>query len=287
MVCYLDFEANGISQAQEIISIGAVAETGETFNSLVRPHAKLDHNIKVLTGISQEAAEVAPTIEEVMENFFNWLDSLDETVLTFYVFGHCDRKFVSTSIGLTDDPTTKARLTQIKDHLEDTSKRVARKFNRDTIGLRSAYLTMRLSSNEPVEQRHDALEDAEMLKWVWENLKDYEMPEGLNPVKVPRFNLSYGKKKQKKPISGCKKTRRKKAIRQCPELLDKKYEIGFTAQKGQRKPIHFSNVRAATTLINVGSTFRDGQQKLELVETLYNAIQTGGKVKGWVFTKDN
>ena len=64
MKIYLDLEAN--CTTNEAISIGMVTENGDTFYSLIRPHTKLDHNIKVLTGVSQEDADQAPSLEEVM-----------------------------------------------------------------------------------------------------------------------------------------------------------------------------------------------------------------------------
>lgn len=197
MVIYLDFEANGANQVHEIISIGAVAETGEKFYSLVRPHSKLDRKIKELTHISQEEAEIAPSIEDVMSNFFTWLcdaTKWDLSDVKFFVYGGSDRDFVRASISFVSDIFTLDRLQYIHDHIERVDKRIAKKFNREMIGLRSAYLTMRLFSNDPVEQFHNALEDAEMLKYVWENIDNYELPEDGTVVKVPRKDMRYGTK---------------------------------------------------------------------------------------------
>lgn len=311
MVCYIDFEANGVTQTKEIISIGAVAENGEKFYSLVRPHAKLDHKIKELTGIPQEEADVAPSIEEVMDSFLDWLFVKVgcKPWPKFYVFGHCDRDFVNGSIAVTDCPVTKERLAALRDNIEDTSKRIAKKFNRGTIGLRSAYLTMQLSSGEPIEQRHNALEDAEMLKYVWEHIDEYELPEGITPVKVPRPNMKYGKGKKKKkvqeqPSKSTKKEkvlcvdvdapktitaksgvgRKKQAKRECPEIMNKKYSITFIARKGKRKPITFASIHQALPLVQ-NVPFTSGEQKLAAMEIIYNAVQTGEVLNGWRFTK--
>lgn len=240
MNIYIDFEANGATQAKEIISIGAVAENGEKFYSLVRPHTKLDHKIKELTHITQEEAEVAPSIESVMGNFFKWLLDLNGgewKISKFLVYGSCDKEFIDGSISFVEDEVTITRLQKVRDRIERVDKRVSKKFNRDLINLRSAYLTMKLSANEAVEWQHNALEDAEMLKYVWEHIDEYELPEGVIPVKVPRMNMSYGKKGEGKNIS----------------TKDSKYQVGIRAwhysrRKGHREWV-FPNVGAASGLI--------------------------------------
>lgn len=289
MNCYLDFEANGITQIKEIISIGVVAETGESFYSLVRPHFKLDNRIKKLTGIPQEEVEIAPSIEQVMMSFYDWISRVlkCEDFPTLCVFGDGDRDFLNCSIALTEDIETKVRLETMREAMKDVSKKIAKKFYRDSIGLRSAYLTMRLSSGEPIEQRHNALEDAEMLKYICEHIDEYELPEGVIPVKVPQVHMNYGKGKKKKgqtTLHGSKKAKSKQAIRQCPKILDKKYEITFIAKKGNRNPKVYSHVKEALGLATV-EAFTSGKQKLEVMELIYNAIQTGELVNGWVLTK--
>lgn len=267
MICYLDFEANGISQAQEIISIGAVTETGESFYSLVRPHAKLDKRIKQLTSISQEEAEIAPSIEEVMDRFYQWLFKIKNGAganMQYYVYGHEDTHFIDCSIALTDDEVTEARLMVVKDNIEDVSKRVAKKFNRDSIGLRSAYLTMILSSDEPTLQRHNALEDAEMLKYVWEHLDDYEMPEGIIPVKVPHADLSYKNHKN----SGKRVSKK-----------DPKYMVAIkvwrkTKKKGYQEWV-FPNVAAASGIVT--DTKQIGR-RLKAMDKILEACETGEKI---------
>lgn len=86
MKIYLDLEAN--CTTNEAISIGMVTENGDTFYSLT----KLDHNIKVLTGVSQEDADQAPSLEEAMLGVREFLSFLDEEN-TFYHYGKSDRGF--------------------------------------------------------------------------------------------------------------------------------------------------------------------------------------------------
>lgn len=261
MVIYLDFEANGANQVHEIISIGAVAETGETFYSLVRPHSKLDRKIKELTHISQEEAEIAPSIEDVMSNFFTWLCDTakwDLSDVKFFVYGGSDRDFVKASISFVSDIFTLDRLQYIHDHIERVDKRIAKKFNREMIGLRSAYLTMRLSSNEPVEQFHNALEDAEMLKYVWESIDNYNFPEGGEVVKVPRADMRYGEKASKSA---------KKA-----DKYQVSMKVWINGKKTGYKEWIFPNVAAASGMF---SCAKNVKKRLKVMDEMLAAAEKG------------
>lgn len=299
MNIYIDFEANGISQLQEIISIGAVTENGDNFYSLIRPHAKLDHKIKEFTHISQEEADVAPSLEEVAENFKKWLSTVSATGASFLVYGNSDGDFLQSSMALTEDENAKSVLQNIYDNIKRVDTQIAKKFRRKTIGLRSAYLTMRLSSNEAVEQQHNALEDAEMLKYVWEHINEYELPDGVTPIKVPQMDMRYGKKKKKKVVATPEPSKKhsryrsrkayrrwvKRCIAQCPEILDEKFIIPVKATKGSRQPIFFENLRQAMSIAATEHGFVDGYDKLAALNILYDAVQTGKKVNGWLIER--
>lgn len=190
MKIYLDLEANAITQ--EIISIGAIAENGKKFYSLVKPHSKLDHKIKELTGISEEDVVNAKSIDEVMFDFNLWrISECDADIPHFLVFGSGDYGFISSTMNFTNDTDTLKELFYIKVNLEDVSNRIAKKFNRNSISLRSAYLTMQLSCVSEINDIHNALNDAAMLKWVFENIDDYELPNDVEVVKVPKPNMKY------------------------------------------------------------------------------------------------
>ena len=70
---YLDFEATRFSN--RIISIGCVAETGETFSTLVKPvnKAKVDKFITELTGITNEMLETAPTADAAFLDLYYFI----------------------------------------------------------------------------------------------------------------------------------------------------------------------------------------------------------------------
>ena len=280
MNIYVDFEANGVSQEQEIISIGAITESGETFYSLVRPHALLDKKIKELTHISQSEASKAPCIEDVMESFRCWIDSVSDSKVMFLVFGSSDRQFVSKTIEKTEDKATKEILTFLHNRINNVEKRVAQKFHRETIGLQSAYLTMRGMTCEELEGGHNALFDATMLKYVWENIDAYELPEGVEVVKVPKADMYYGKKKsQKHQLTGSKKTKAAQAIRRCPAIASKKFNIKVKCSKGNRAPIVFDNLRGALSLMP--HRFNTAEDKLNALEKLYDCVKNGEPICEW------
>lgn len=73
-----DFETTGLnSRNDEIIEIGAVklkkGKIVDTFSSFVRPHNPVPANITKLTGITQEMVQDAPTIEEIIDSFMEFI----------------------------------------------------------------------------------------------------------------------------------------------------------------------------------------------------------------------
>ena len=72
MLYFIDFEASQFTQ--EIISIGCVCETEQTFYSLVHTRHKIGNFIQELTGITQAEVNSAPTPDEVFLQFFKWLE---------------------------------------------------------------------------------------------------------------------------------------------------------------------------------------------------------------------
>lgn len=279
MKIYTDFEANGINHLQEIISIGCIAEDGQSFYSLVRPHEKLDKRIRELTHISEDEAQIAPSLEEVMRDFSSWLSKVTHgEPYTFLVFGNSDRDFVNCSIRVAENNITKEILQDLHDNIQRVDKQIAAKFNRKTIGLRSAYLTMRLSDNEPVEQNHNALEDAMMLKYICENISNYELPEGVQVISVPKIDMSYQNKGHR--LTGkSTKTRAKQALRACPQLADKKYHIRVRATKGNRRPVCYNKLVDALSLVPF--TIVTAEKKLECLEKMYQCVKSHEPYYGW------
>lgn len=289
---YLDLEANAITN--EVISIGIVTQSGDTYYSLVRPHTKLDRKIKELTGITQEEAAGAPSVETVMREVKSFL-AAHPAIQLFYCYGTGDKAFLQASKNFTHDEECLLTLDSISTRCFDASEYIALQFHRHTIGLRSAYLTLRLSEHEPAIQNHNALEDAEMLKWVWEHIDDYEIPYDVEPVRVDKPNMYYGNKSKvstgRRPDPDARFTGRNPESRRnqlraaIPEAADRKYSIPIRATKMcNGKVNHYVAVTSALPL--VAKNVHTPQQMFDAMELIYTMLDTGIPIKGWLFEKD-
>ena len=168
---YLDFEATQFSE--RIISIGCVAENGMTFNSLVNPGkgAKITSFITKLTGITKEMANSAKSADDVFMNFANWVVNTSICATdphpNYYVYGNNDADFLQNTINHMTNPMSISFATSIKALMTDYSKTVTKHFGLGQVGLNRVY---QLLKDEDHVQKHDALEDAMMLKHVHEHL---------------------------------------------------------------------------------------------------------------------
>lgn len=266
MNIYLDFEANGGVFPQEIISIGAVTEDNKSFYSLVRPHFKLDKNIKILTHISQEMAESADSLEDVMSRFDEWLKNCASDYV-FIVHGDGDRKFVEVSQSLTENDDTKAILQVIHDNIKRVDKNIAQKFRRKTIKIQSAYLTMKMADAEnSLMQGHNALDDAQMLRYVWEHMDSYEFPEDGVTVRVDKPKMTYSKHKSESVF-----------------VNDRKFQVpikacGYSKRQGKKMTWIFPNVRGAVGLVCNSSKV---STRVALMNQILAIAKSGkGEIKG-------
>lgn len=160
---YLDFEATQFSNS--IISIGCVAHN-EKFYTLCKPvgKAKLTKFITQLTGITEEDIAEAPTIEEALNMLHNFIRRVMEAhygaVSYFHVYGGSDKDFLLHTSEHIENPFWKEFLYNMAYSLIDDSKEVCRYFHAKTIGVHRA---LSYFNPELPEQKHNALEDAEML----------------------------------------------------------------------------------------------------------------------------
>ena len=80
MKFYIDFEAT--QPANEIIAIGAVAENGATFHSLVKPQlSSISPYVSQLTHISADDLKTAPTIDKVLIDFDLWVMTQENNIM--------------------------------------------------------------------------------------------------------------------------------------------------------------------------------------------------------------
>lgn len=171
MKFYLDFEATQFSE--RIISIGCVSENGLTFNSLVNPgvDVKLTPYIANLTGITQEQLDEASNADQAFNKFASWVYNIcfwaEDPHPEYYCYGKNDFTFLDRTIKHMNNPESISFAVSVRALMIDYSKTVNKHFNLQAVGLNRVY---QLLQAEEHIQKHDALEDALMLKYVQEHL---------------------------------------------------------------------------------------------------------------------
>lgn len=167
---FIDFE--GTQFSQEIISVGVVAEDGETFYSTVKPKTgKINNFITKLTGLTKEEINKAPTADEVFEKLWNWImEKAYMSNANFFVYGGQDFNFVQHTIKNCESYFANMCLCRILGNLKDYSKIVTHTFHLK----KDISLTKILSSfrGEQIKQKHNALEDALFLKELVNYVED-------------------------------------------------------------------------------------------------------------------
>lgn len=159
---YLDFEATQYSQ--EIISIGCVTDKGDAFSTLVKPHktSKITNFITKLTGITQEMLVDAPDADTAFNIFFDWVIKVsDETRPTYFCYGDADTQFIAHTMKHMKDMRAISYAASICALLVDYAPLVSKYFNTNRIALKKVIAF--IENVESVQQKHDAVEDAQML----------------------------------------------------------------------------------------------------------------------------
>ena len=190
---YIDFEAT--QPEQEIISIGATADTGATFYSLVKPSfSSLTPYVSNLIHLTNEDLTNAPSLDEALCNLNLWIfrQEADLMKCNFFAYGD-DNKFIQASLSAITNSTAYVTAAILLTKIQDCSKDI-RKFFHGSIKLVHAYNYI----NETMcEQMHNPLVDATMLKQVHqftqnnEPLAQHPMAETNKPLVMQ--NLPTGK----------------------------------------------------------------------------------------------
>ena len=170
MQFFIDFEATQFSE--RIINIGCVASNGATFSTLVKPVTKKDKVNKFitdLTGITNEMLADAPTADEAFNSFFDFvLAQGAQGEHQYYCYGNSDAQFIGRTVSHMHDARAIVFAKMLQHELIDFSTEVKTFFQMSNpIALRKVYS---LIQNDNVEQHHNALEDAQMLYTVVNNL---------------------------------------------------------------------------------------------------------------------
>ena len=194
MKFFIDFEATRFSN--RIISIGCVAENGNTFYSLVKPvnKAKVDKFITELTGITNEMLAAAPSADEAFNQLFDFIELNSCGIAPeFYCYGESDATFIKHTVKYIEDTRACLCAMAIGGNLIDYANTVKRFFvAKSDMALRKVY--MLIQAKDELVQKHDALEDALMLQCVVENLETKCKPEDKETIlampsqKKPKIN---------------------------------------------------------------------------------------------------
>lgn len=187
MKFYLDFEA--AQYTGRIISIGCACENGAKFKSFISlpKGEKVGKEVSELTGITDEMLRSAPTADVVFAQLFEWVRSICKDIPIYYVYGDADKGFLKNTIKKMKDFTAITFASSIINFMEDYSPNIKKHYG-ILIGLNKVYNLMKNTNNT---QRHDALEDAEMLQYIDEHLAEAstELPEELIQKKKERNDI--------------------------------------------------------------------------------------------------
>lgn len=177
MKYFIDFEATQFSNY--IISIGCVRENGDEFYSLVKPASKKNKKITKfitdLTGITSEMVDKAPEADEVFKNFFDWCAEFDDDIPEFFCYGNCDANFCQANFNQSTNFKSKSILGFLHTGLKDYAPVVQKHFG--LIQLVSLAKVVEYYQGNEIIQTHNALDDAKMLKYVYEQIQSHSIEE--------------------------------------------------------------------------------------------------------------
>ncbi|MBD2846053.1 3'-5' exoribonuclease [Paenibacillus sp. IB182496] len=159
-----DLETTGFYpyNGDEILSVGGIVVRGEepidekrTFYSLVNPRRKVPKHITTLTGITNEMAENAPDLMQVLHDFLGFVE---KRILIAHGSGH-DKQFLNAALWRTSKVNLSHRVLDtmmVCKWLEP---------KRPGYGLDELLESCAI----PVTERHHALHDAIMTAKLWQN----------------------------------------------------------------------------------------------------------------------
>lgn len=165
---FIDFEAAQFTN--EIISVGCISENGDTFYSLVKPEGKITKFITDLTGITNEMLIDAALPDEVFSDLFDWcIEKSPNEQNVFYCYGNTDVQFLKANIKRSTNFKAGAMLSYIKSSLIDYAPKV--KVHYGLIKpINLGKIANYIRGNE-IEQNHNALDDARLLKYVFDKVE--------------------------------------------------------------------------------------------------------------------
>ena len=138
---------------------------------MVKPvkNEKVNSYITQLTGITNDMLENAPTADEAFNAFYNFVKTHNTVgVPTYYCYGSSDVNFIKRTVSGMNDFQAIMFASSIQALMIDYSAVV--KSYLSTRGLSLKKLVALIRHVDEVEQKHDALDDAAMLKECYDGL---------------------------------------------------------------------------------------------------------------------
>lgn len=166
---FLDLEATQYSK--EIISIGAISDKGETFYSLVRCNTKVTKLITNLTGISNNDLKNQSKFYKVFDSFWKWCcgqkKNKQEDIM-FIVYGNFDGELIKAEyLRRPDDKRLFYMMNNIVDYQYYLMMHLYGSISTSLSLLNASKL---LTKNDSLEQDHNALNDAILLKLLYDSV---------------------------------------------------------------------------------------------------------------------
>lgn len=170
MKYYIDFEAS--EGLEKIISIGCVKENGEEYYSLVNTGDPITPKIERITSITQQQLNEAKSSKEVFEEFYDWCNK-DNNLPEFICYGDGDFTFVYNTFLDATSLKEASILGYIYTNMEDVSQEMKEHFYvNKTISLEKLGKHF---IEDMDSQNHNALDDAKLLKTVYEAMQNKEI----------------------------------------------------------------------------------------------------------------
>lgn len=228
---YVDFEAT--QPEQEIISIGVVAENGESFYTLVKPQfSVVSKYITDMTGITNEMLENSIDLNNALFKLYFWcqIQEYCKSNWHFYSYGDNDVDFLKNSLRNVHDDFALVVAALMIATMKDYSTTV-REYFHGTVSLIKAYNYLQDLENK---QNHNALEDAKMLAEVFVKTADKE-PLTANPFTEKQI-VNYTFPSGKFFCKGIGKNAKEKAFYNIQEAME--WLISTKIKADAREAVH-------------------------------------------------
>lgn len=171
MKFYIDFEVT--QPEQEIIEIGVVCENGNTFCRYVKPNrSEVSPFITQLTGITNQQLENEENVDTVLNDLYYWLEGQGGELQNceFYCYGSSDRDFLNKNLTYLTHEVSYIMCCVLIVRMVDFAT-AAKEYFRGSIALIDAFNYICKAS---IEQQHNALQDAIMLRALANEISDKE-----------------------------------------------------------------------------------------------------------------